>query len=91
MRKSFKNISLAQPSGKQSAGTLPGNEWTSLLPQEQLESIENSSLGTADFSQLESGPYRLRLSVFGTGIEPLGQCQISIFIGQSPNQSNSDS
>ncbi len=57
-----------------------GNEWTNLVAPENFEIIENSTLGTADLSQLGSGPYRLRLSIYGTDTQPISQCQISIFI-----------
>ncbi len=58
-----------------------GNEWTNLVAPENFEIIENSTLGSADLSQLANGPYRLRLSVYGSDTQPISRCQISIFIG----------
>lgn len=58
-----------------------GNEWTNLIPPESLEVSGNSTLGTADLSQLTNGPYRLRLSVYGSDTQPIRRCEISIFIG----------
>jgi hypothetical protein len=62
-------------------GPATAGEWRPLLPQQQIDPIDNGVLGEANLQGWDEGNYQLRLSVLGADSQDLGSCQIDFSIG----------
>lgn len=72
--------------GVEISGEGTGAEWVSIFDQQVFNRVENDYLGSANFSLLPVGEYQLRLSLFSTSTEIIGQCEIPIELVEPPEE-----